>query len=111
MRFSHKLTGPIIPFGAEIQYKPSAPKDKEQVQTYGEKQLSGIFIGYAQNAGGSWNGDLLVVNWHALEAAERASEVYVQRIKAKEVQAILLQGRGAANPPHPPPATPFATES
>jgi len=93
MRFSHELKGPITPFGAEIQYKPSAPKDKEQVHTYGEKLLSGIFIGYSQNAGGSWNRDLLEVDWHALEGAERASEVHVQRIKAKEVQPTLLQDK------------------
>ena len=27
LRFQHKFNGPIIPFGAELEYKPSAPND------------------------------------------------------------------------------------
>ena len=44
-----------------------------------------MFIGYDQKAGGSWSGDLLVVDWDELENAETAAEIHVKRIGAKEV--------------------------
>ena len=92
-RFSHKFNGPIISFGAEVNFKPSSPKDKENLHTFGPKTLSGIFIGYSQEAGGSWNGDLLIAEWFAIENAERAGAIHVQRIKAKEVVVMKLDGK------------------
>ena len=60
-RFNDFYTGPAIPFGAEIEYKPSAPKVKNQMHPFGSKLLPGLFIGYYQHPGGLWGGDLLVV--------------------------------------------------
>ena len=82
-----------MPFGVEVTYKPSAPKDKERLHTYGRKTLSGIFIGYSQNAGGSWDEDLLLVDWHELEQADRASDVHVKRVKFKGVVPSMLGSR------------------
>ena len=49
------------------------------------KVISGIFMGYDQRAGGSWSGDLLIADWHAIATAKRAGEVHIQTIRAKEV--------------------------
>ena len=53
-KFLTKYKGPQIPMGAEITYVPSAPKDEERLAKFGYKALSGIFIGYDQQAGGAW---------------------------------------------------------
>ena len=92
-RWNHKFKGPIIPFGAEVEYRPSHPKGIERTQIHGKKVLSGIFCGYAQNAGGSWTGDLLIADWHEIEEADRPQDVHVHRVKSKEVTPQLLAGR------------------
>ena len=57
-RFGEDFKGPIIPFGAECKYKPIYDEYKKRLHKLGSQMLDGIFIGYAQNAGGGWNGDL-----------------------------------------------------
>ena len=84
-RFHTKFKGPIIPFGAEIQYLPSAPKDEERRAKYGAKTLSGIFTGYDQQAGGSWSGDVWLADWDDLEQAETAGGIKLKRVGAKEI--------------------------
>ena len=78
--------GPVIPFGAEVRYKPSTPSDQDQLQTFGPQTVPGIFIRYKQASGGGWpSGDLYVVNWEQMENAEMARDVHVRDIKAEEV--------------------------
>ena len=50
-RFGCDFTGPLIPFGAEINYKPITSKDEARLHQFGSKVLSGIFVGYDQQAG------------------------------------------------------------
>ena len=66
-RFKENFEGPLIPFGAEIQYKPITDKDKAKLHKFGEKVLSGIFVGYHQRIGGGLSGDLEVADWEAIE--------------------------------------------
>ena len=61
-RWNEKFTGPIIPFGAEVQYKPIAPKDSAQLHDFGAKLLKGLFFGYEQRSGGGWTGQVYVVD-------------------------------------------------
>ena len=51
-RFDSDFTGPLIPFGAEVTYLPITQKDKGKLHAFGSKLLSGIFLGYSQQAGG-----------------------------------------------------------
>ena len=60
---------------------------------FGSKVLSGLFIGYYQQPGGLWGGDLLVVDWQELDRAERVAEIPIRRIKAKEVFPQLYNGK------------------
>ena len=60
---------------------------------FGSKLLSGLFIGYYQQPGGLWGGDLFVVDWQELDRAERVSEIPIRRIKAKEVFPQLYNGK------------------
>ena len=85
LRFNEEFRGPVIPFGAEVTYKPSSDKDIARLHKFGSKVLSGVFLGYVQRAGGGWTGDLLVADWENMESAETAYEVYEWRVKAEEV--------------------------
>ena len=80
-----KFTGPLIPMGAEISYLPSNPGDLARLDKYGDKTLSGLFIGYKQRAGGSWSGDVLVIDWEEIDTADSAREVHVKTVAAKEI--------------------------
>ena len=52
--------------------------------------LPGVFVGYAQNAGGGWTGDLLVADWDEIEKAQNHKNIHVKRFKAAEVQTLRL---------------------
>ena len=54
-RFGETCKGPIIPFGAMIEYFPISAKDKSRLHQFGKKVLPGIFLGYALVA---WRGNL-----------------------------------------------------
>ena len=67
MRFGEPFSSPMIPFGADILYKPISDKDKARLTSFGAGMLSGVFIGYEQHAGGGWTGDLMVADWDEIE--------------------------------------------
>ena len=92
-RFLKNFKGPVYPFGCEVQYKPSSPKELAAIHNYGEKILSGIFVGYSERAGGEWNGDLLIADWDQIENAERAADVKIKRCPASEVKVCKLNGK------------------
>ena len=43
-RFGEPLKGPIIPFGAMVEYHPSSPKEQSRIHQFGKKVLPGIFL-------------------------------------------------------------------
>ena len=93
MRFGCDFKGPRIPFGAEVHYKPSSPKDIARLPSFGCKMLLGMFLYYDQRHGGSFSGDLWVIDQEELEAAQAKSQVYPKRIKAPEVQPLKKDGK------------------
>ena len=50
-RFGEPLKGPIIPFGAMVEYHPFSPRDFSRIHQFGNKVLPGIFLGYEPIAG------------------------------------------------------------
>ena len=66
-RFGESFKGPIIPFGALVEYLPASERDKARNHQFGEKVLSGIFLGYALISGGIWKGDILIADIEELE--------------------------------------------
>ena len=90
-RFKTKFTGPIIPFGAEIIYKPIGKTDTAKLHKFGSKMLPGIFVGYAIQEGGYWSGDLIIVDKEDLEKADLITEVHPKRFKANEIHATKLR--------------------
>ena len=86
-KFQADFRGPIIPFGARVDYKPSSDRDIEDMPKMGTKLRKGIFVGYDQISGGGWSGDLYVLDCNQLSSAQAIYDVYVRRIKAEEVFA------------------------
>ena len=74
--------GPVIPFGAVVEYHPMSAKEQSRLHQFGAKVLPGIFLGYALYAGRIWKGD--VADIEELEEMD-ASELHARRLNAKEV--------------------------
>ena len=83
-RFGAPVKGPIIPFGAMVEYHPFSGKDLSRLHQFGSKVLPGKFLGRALHAGGTWKGDILVADVEELEKMD-ASEIHAKRLNAKEV--------------------------
>ena len=83
-RFWKPFKGPIIPFGAMVEYHRISAKDQSRIHQFGKKVLPGLFLGYALYAVGTWKGDVLVADLEELETMD-ASEMYSKRLNAKEV--------------------------
>ena len=89
-RFGVPLKGPIIPFGAMVEYHPISAKDLSRLHQSGKKVLPGIFLGYALHSGGFLKGDILVADIEELEKMD-ACVILAKRLNAKEV-IMLMSG-------------------
>ena len=83
-RFGELFKGPVIPFGALVDYHPFSTKDQSRFHQFGKKVLPGTFLGYAWVAVETRKGDILVADIEELENLD-ASAIHVRRIHAKEV--------------------------
>jgi len=90
-RFGKYFDGPFITYGAQIRYLPD--KDDQRAHKFSDKMFPGIFVGYAQESGGDWNGDLLLADWENIESVEHVSQILVKRFKASEVEVVLRDGK------------------
>ena len=50
-RFGMPFDGPVIPFGAMVEYHPISSQDQSRLHQFGPKVLPGIFLGYALYTG------------------------------------------------------------
>ena len=82
-RFGVPFNGPVIPFGALVEYHPISGKDLSRLHQFGPKVFPGIFLGYALHAVRIWKGDIMVADIEAL--VMDASEIHARRLNAKEV--------------------------
>ena len=73
-RFGESFKGPIILYGAMVEYYPISARDQARFQQFGKKVLPAIFLGYALIAGGIWEGDILIADIEELENLD-ASEI------------------------------------
>ena len=92
-RFGVPFKGPLYPFGASVKYFPIAQKDKELTHELGPKTLPGIFMGYKQEAGGGWDGNLPVCDTDELQQAACYNDIYVKTFKAAEVLDDFIDGK------------------
>ena len=83
-RFGEPLKGPVIPFGAMVEYYPISARDQSRLHQFGKKVLPGKFLGCALIAWRILKGDILVADIEELEKMN-ASEILPRRINAKEI--------------------------
>ena len=83
-RFGVPFIGPVIPFGAMVEYHPISAQDSSRLHQFGPKVLPGIFFRYVLCAGGIWKGDIMIADIEELEEMD-ASEIRARRLNAKEV--------------------------
>ena len=83
-RFGVPFNGPVIPFGAMVEYHPISAKDLSRLHQFCPKVLPGIFLVFALHVERIWKGDILVGDIEELEQMD-ASEIYAKRLNAKEV--------------------------
>ena len=82
--FGIPFNGPVIPFGAMVEFRPISAKDPSRLHQFGPKVLPDKFFGYALNARGIWKGDIPVAVFEELEQMD-ASEIHARRLTAEEV--------------------------
>ena len=87
-RFGMPFNGPVIPFGAMVEYHPISGEDLSRLHQFGLEVLPGIFLGYVLSAGGIWKGDIIVADIEELEEMD-ASELHARRLNAKEVLTLM----------------------
>ena len=81
------FNGPVVPFGAMVEYHPTSAEDQSRRHRFGPKVLPGIFLGYVLSAVRIWKGDMMVAlkNWrictHLISTPEG--------LNAKEVSAPM----------------------
>ena len=85
------LNGPVVPFGAMVEYAFSSARDLSRLHQFGPQVLPWKFFGYTLHAGRIWKGDILVADIEELEQME-ASEIHAKRLSAKEVLTPLSGG-------------------
>ena len=69
-RFGIPFNGPVIPFGAMVEYHPISAKDISRLHQFGPEVLPGIFLGYVLSAGGIWKGDVMAADIEELIGAD-----------------------------------------
>ena len=82
-RYGVPFAGPILPFGIGVRYKPSRPKEVDDLKWTKVKRV--VVVGYVLNAGGGWTGDIDVLDAVELTNAQLHSEVTWRRISSKEI--------------------------
>ena len=87
-RFGVPFKGPVIPFGAMVEYHPISAKDISRLHQFGPEVLPGTFLAYALHAVGIWKGDMLVADIEELEKMD-ASEIHAKTLNAKEVSTPM----------------------
>ena len=83
-RFGEPFKGPLVPFGAKVEYYQTSARDKSRRHPYEMKVLPGISIGHVLYEAGIWKEDIFVANIEELEKID-SSEIYRRRINAKEI--------------------------
>ena len=87
-RLGIPFIGPVISFGALVEYHPISAEDLSRLHQFGPKVLPGIFLGYALHAGGIWKGDIPAADVGELEQMD-ASEIHARRLNANNAKEVL----------------------
>ena len=89
-RKKEKFPYELIPFGAEVTFKPESPRDMEKSNKFNPKAgLQGVMFGYKTEVGGKPTGDIYIFEREDLEKATSAAALYKGReIEIKQVITV-----------------------
>ena len=87
-RFGIPLNGPVLPFGAMVEYHRIFAKDTLR---FGPKVLPGIFLGYVLYAGQIWKGDIMVAD---IEECGGDGRIRTPRKKAQSKGSVITPMKG-----------------
>ena len=62
-RYGEPFKGPIIPFGAMVEYHPISARGLSRIHQFGKKVSPGIFLGFELIAGRFWEGDIRIADF------------------------------------------------
>ena len=65
-----------------VEYFPISANDQSRLQSFGEKVLPGMFIGYVLIAGGIWKREILIADIE--EVKLDASEIHAEGSKQQQ---------------------------
>ena len=83
-RFGEPFEGPIIPFGAMVEYHPISSRDQSRLHQFRKKVWPGMFIGYALFARGIWEGDMMVADIEEMKNLD-ASGIHLRKLNGKDI--------------------------
>ena len=83
-RFGETSKGPIILFGAMVEYHPTSPLDQAKNSSKWQESITRNLSGYELIAERIWKGDVLIADLEDLAKLD-ASKFYLRRINAKAV--------------------------
>ena len=75
-RFGGPFKGPIILFGALVEYHTISARDQSWHHQFGKKVLPGIFLRYSLISGEFWKGDILIADVEELEQIDASGSYY-----------------------------------
>ena len=84
-RFGQPFRDHQILCGAEVEYYPINPADKKKLHTFDQKTLTGVFLGYGQQAGGGYNDELEILDCQEVHNATHKSRINIRRMRDTEV--------------------------
>ena len=92
------INGPVIAFGAMVEYHPKPAKNQSRLHQFGSTVLPGIFLGYALYAGRIWKGDVwsrTLKNWRRWTHLNSTPEGPLQRKcqRHKEVETSFSRSQ------------------
>ena len=74
------FAGFLVPFGAQIRYKPQGPLAQE-AQKFEDRTRLGLFMGYHMHSGNRWSGDYLVLDAEQFTNSSEGRSCHVHRVK------------------------------
>ena len=90
-RFGEPLKGPIIPFGAMVEYHPISVRDQSRLHQFGKTVQLGIFLGYELIAVRIWKGDILIAD---LEEFAKVGRIRNLSSKNERERSIDIKKKG-----------------
>ena len=83
--YGEPLEGPVIPFGALVEYHPISARDQSRLLQFGKKVFPGIFLGYPLIAGREFGTETFWLQTLRSWKLWTREKIHARKLDAKEV--------------------------